>query len=220
MPLEIPPQDHQAITTIKALSPSSLDHFIGALKNAPPMADPHEMAQHIGKKVPSLPVGQLGSVLSTLYTLYYIRDLSGVSPSVFLNDLIEGIASNPRLRTVAKDIPKLRSVFDKLLNIPALNTVSKAARLQRDGERLYCTSKILSDIRPVFGPDPAVRPMGAVLAHTLKIGYHEGKEHREFHVVLDSSDLETLADAIARAQSKDQTLRDWLKETKLPDLGD
>jgi hypothetical protein len=91
--------------------------------------------------------------------------------------------------------------------------------LQRDGERLYCDAKILSDIRPVFGDKPTVRPVGAVVTHTLRIGYHLGGDHREFHIILDVQDLEALKVAVDRAQAKDKTLRALLKDIKLPDLG-
>ena len=93
------------------------------------------------------------------------------------------------------------------MDIEALKTIAKAARLQRDGERLYCTGKTLSDIRPVFGTDPAARPLGTVLTHTLKIAYHQGSERLEFHVILDSTDLEELAEAIrlrARGREEDK----------------
>ncbi len=43
--------------------------------------------------------------------------------------------------------------------------------------------------------------------NTLKLGYHEGGEHREFHIVLDCVDLEALGSVINRAQAKDATLR-------------
>jgi hypothetical protein len=76
--------------------------------------------------------------------------------------------------------------------------------------------------RPVFGSDPAVRPVGAVLTHTLKIRYHEGdlRDHREFYVVLDSNDLDELRDIIQRAQTKDKSLRELLKSAQLPTLDD
>jgi len=220
MALNIPPEDRGAIATIRSLSPNSLERFIAALRAAPPVSNVQEMADYVSKEVPTIAVGKLASVLDTLYTLYYIRDLSGVEPSTFLDDLMEGISGSRGLKTTGKELPKLRSLLERVLSIESLNTVSKAARLQRDGQRLYCTAKILSDIRPVFGSDPTVRPAGGVLTHTLKLGYHEGKEHKEFHVVLDSDDLEALAEVVERARLKDQTLRNLLKEAKLPNLGD
>jgi len=218
MALEIPKEDAGSITAIQALSAASSEKFLSALAAAPLAPDPHAMAANIAARVPSIPKERIIRVLETIYTLYHIRELAGVEHSQFLDDLMEAIQKSPGLKLQQKDAPKLRSLLGKLLNIESLNMVAKAGRLQRDGERLYCTAKILSDIRPVFGSDPATGPVGAVLTHTLKIGYHEGKEHREFHVVLDSSDLDGLDEVVHRAQAKDTSLRDLLKSARLPNL--
>jgi hypothetical protein len=220
MALEIPKEDAGSITAIQTLSHASMEKFISALTTAPLTSNPDEMVTHIAKRVPSIPKDQLTRMLGTIYTLYHIRELAGVEHSQFLDDLMEAIQQSPTLQLSQKETPKLRSLLERLLNIDSLNMVAKAGRLQRDGERLFCTAKILSDIRPVFSSDPAGRPIGAVLTHTLKVGYHDGKEHREFHVVLDSSDLDQFGDTIQRAQAKDKSLRGLLRSIDLPNLGD
>jgi len=220
MVLEIPKEDTGSIAVIKALPPASLGKFISALASASPMSDPEEMAEQIAKNVPSIPIARLTPVIETLYTLYHIRELSGVKHARFIDDLMDGVRTSPHLRLAQRDLSKLRSVLERLMSIETLHIVAKAARLQRDGERLYCESKILSDVRPVFTADPTDPPVGAVLTHTLKIGYHEGSQHKEFHLILDSEDLTALSEVIIRAQEKDKTLRDLLKAIKLSNLGE
>lgn len=220
MQLEIPPEDRKAIATVKTLNPSVLEKFISALKTAKPVANPHEMAQQIAGRLPAVPQNTLLRVLEMLYTLYFIRDLSGVRPATFLDDLMDGVTRGSEPRLTNNDISKLRLMLERLLNIETLKTVAKASRLQRDGERLYCAAKILSDIRPVFKDDPSANPAGAVITHTLKVGYHEGRDHMETQIVLDSDDLDKLADIVHRAQLKDKTLRSFLKTSKLQNLGD
>lgn len=218
MELEIPKEDTASIATIKALSVASLEKFISALASAPLISNPKEMGACISEQIPSIPAARLASVLETIYTLYLIRELSGVDHSRFLEDLIDGIRHSGDLRLTPKDLAKLQSILKRILSIDTLRMIAKAARLQRDGERLYCSSKILSDMRPVFGEDPTIRPIGSVLTHTLKVTYHEGRDHREFHVVLDSDDLEALGEVVQRARAKDKTLRELLKSMKLPSL--
>ncbi len=196
MPLEIPPDDRNAIATVKTLTPAVLETLISALQSAPPISNPREMAEHMAKLMPTLPKNRLIPVLEMLYTLYYIRDLSGVSPATFLNDLMESVVSGLGLQP--NDVPKMRTMLERLLSIDTLNTISKASRLQRDGERLYCTATILSDIRPVFKSNPSLPPAGAVITHTLKIGYHEGRDHLETQIVLESDDLDDLAAVVHR----------------------
>ena len=215
MALDIPERDAGSLAEIKTLKSASMEKFIAALVAATPTSNPDEMAKQISKRVPSIPAELLTRFLRSLYTLYHIRELSGVSHPRFLEDLMDGLSGSRSLRLTQNDIVKLRSNLDRLMSIDSLNTIAKAARLQRDGERLYCTGKILSDIRSVFGKDPAARPLGAVLTHTLKVGYHEGSEHREFHVVLDSDDLEELSEVVQRAKVKDKTLRQLLRSIKL-----
>ena len=219
MPLQIPIEDFPALKTIRAMPNTSVETLIKALKSASLTSDTDEIAKNIAEQVPSVSASELEAVLDTLYGLYSIRELSGVSRDTFLKDFIEGFQNQTELAVDRKDAPKLRAKFEKLLSVETFNLLSKAKRLQRDGERLYCEAKIVSDIRPVFGAKPTVRPLGAVLTHTLKLAYHELGDHKEFQIVLDGIDLGLLADAIHRALQKDETLRALLKEMRLPDLG-
>jgi hypothetical protein len=217
MALRIPEEDTPAISAIQTLSARSTDELISAINSAPLTADLGTLAKSIAPKVPWIPAERLRHVLETLYTLYYIRETSGVNRATFLEDVVDSI-QHSSAKVAKKDISKLRSIFKKILDIEAFNTVSKAARLQRDGERLYCDAKILSDIRPVFRSSPTARPVAAVVTHTLKVGYHEGSDHKEFHVILDSGDLVALSELVGRAMAKDKTLRGLLEDAKLPDL--
>jgi len=220
MPLEIPNEDVKALVAIQTLPAASVNKLIALLEAAPLISNNEEMATYVRKQGSPAPDGQLARIIETLYTLYYIRELSGVTAAKFLEDLMEGVRNRPELKSSQKEISTLRSRLEELLSIDTLKTISKAARLQRDGERLYCDAKILSDIRPVFGADPTIRPVGAVLTHTIKVGYHEGRDHREFHIVLDSDDLRALSEVVRRAQAKEKTLRNLLKGAELPNLGE
>jgi hypothetical protein len=219
MPFQIPKDDIEAVRTLKSMASATVGAFIAALKTVPLTADTDEIAKRIADQVPPLTPKQLEAVLDALYGFYFIRELSGVPREVFLEDFIDGLQDAPELKIDKREIPKLTAKFEKLLNIETFNALSKAKRLQRDGERLYCDAKIVSDIRPVFGSKPTSRPVGAVITHSLKLGYHEGGEHSEFHVVLDRIDLDRFSDIVERAKAKDKVLRGLLKETQLPDLG-
>src|SRR5713101_238873 len=208
MIFEIPKEDIAAIATIKAMSDGSVDALLTALKSVPPTVDTEKVATRIAEHVPSITAKLLEDVLDTLYGLCYVRELAGVERPTFLEDFMEGFQNVPELAGEKSEIPKLRKKFEKLLNNETFNLLSKAKRLQRDGERLYCDAKIISDMRPVFSEEPTIRPTGAVVTHTLKIVYHKGEgAHGECHIILDSIDLDALGSIITRAQAKDRTLR-------------
>ena len=221
MALSIPKRDSAGIARILQLPEESVELLVKALINAPSLASVDAMAKHIFSDVPFIPMEQLTDIIGVIYNIYRVREFAGVSSDRFLDDLIEGIASSKHKELSFNDInfDEARKRFENLLAIDSIRITAKGARLQADGERLYCSSKILSDIRPVFDEDPSIRPFGAVITHTLKIAHHVGKNLEEFHVILDSHELELLKKVIIRASIKDETLRALMKDAKLTDLG-
>jgi len=189
--------------------------LIAALGSTHLEAEATEMAALIAEYVPDIPTEDLKGIVDTVYALYAVREFSEVEYDRFLADLVADIVRH----TDFKDSLSVTIRFDKLLSIEKLSMLSKAIKLQRDGERLYCEAKILSDVRPVFGDGPIARPLASVVTYTMKIIYHEGGEHKEFFIVLDRADLVELHDVLGRAKLKDRELRDLLAETKLPVLG-
>jgi hypothetical protein len=158
--------------------------------------------------------------MHTLDTLYHIREVANVELPVFIDDIIEGVQyGNYDDINLQVDYDLLKRKLETFLDIRKLKLISKSTIVQRDGERLYCESKILSDIRPIFDDDPSVMPSGAVITHTLKITYHTGTDRQELHVVLNSEELELLHEVIARAQTKEKTLQALMKEAKIENLG-
>ena len=212
----------KGIIDIAKLSETLVDELSMELIAADMISDPDEIAEHMSPSLPLIPLDELKSIVEILYRLYYVREVSSVSLIRFIDDIIDGIreSSYSELQSENIDLTSLKTKFEKPLDIEKLKIILKATRLQSDGERLYCESKVLSDIRPVFDADPAIRPGGAVIVHTLKVTYHIGKELQEFHVVLNSHSLEALKDVINRACTKDKTLRDLMKEIDLSDLGE
>jgi hypothetical protein len=221
MPLQIPDEQIPAIVKIRRLSNTSVRELIAALKSAAIEPDSEKMAAQIADRVPGIQIEDLAAIVDVIYELYFVREFANVSQSRFLEDLIQGLrdTAKPDLELKEAEVPSIEDRFKRLLTIDTLNAVAKSARLQRDGERLYCTAKILSDLRPVFTSNAMSRPVGAVITHTLKLDYHKGADIKEFFIVLDSEDLGKLKEVVERAHAKDKTLRGLLKNMKLPDLG-
>jgi hypothetical protein len=220
MALNIPEDRIQAIRKIVALSDASAAELEQALKTSEFTSNSDEMAEHIRERVGTIPFDELKDITDALYGLYWVREFSGVSEPQFLKDVVASVRSNTELAIDTKAIPSIKTRFKRLLSIEPLSIISKAIGLQRDGERIYCEARIISDIRPVFTKDPKHRPVGAVLGHTLKISYHDGlAAHKDFFVVLDRIDLENLKKVVDRAHAKSEALAAFLEEVDLPDLG-
>jgi hypothetical protein len=219
MPLQIPRQHLPSIGKILQLSDAAIEELISALSSATISAEATAMAEKVAGSVPSIPSEDLTEIIETIYSLYHVREFAEVTRARFIRDLVENLLSNVDFGLTKVDASTVGKKFQRLLNVKTLNILSKAIRLQRDGERIYCDARIISDIRPVFGDDIEKGPASAVITHTLKLTYHEMGEHKEFFIVLDEQDLISLQETIDRAQSKNATLSDLLKSANIPRLG-
>jgi hypothetical protein len=219
MALEIPRENLPAIGKILKLSDAAMDELINALSSATITAEPSAMAEKITESIPSIPRGDLADIVDTLYSLYHVREFSEVRPPRFVRDLVETLLQNSDFGLKKEDASAVGKRFHRLLNVDTLNVLSKAIRLQRDTARVYSFAKIISDVRPVFGDEVSKGAISAVITHTLKLGYYEGGEYREFFIVLDEADLINLQEVIERAHEKSETLDGLLKKSGLPRLG-
>jgi hypothetical protein len=218
--LVVPDEHVPEFLKILRLSDASSDRLIEVLEAAPITPESEEVTARVGDGISEVAHGDLYDIIDTLYGLYWSRAFADVSSEKFLGDLMMDVERLMEQNAdVVGDADKIRRRLERLLDIGPLNTLHKAIRLQRNGERLYCEAKILSDIRPVFGEETAAKPVGAVVTHTLKLSYHEEGEHKSIFLVLDQQDLKALRDVIERANAKDISLRGLLREAKVPEFG-
>lgn len=216
MALPIPRKHVRAMANIRGLPDSAIDELIRSLETAPVMPTAQEMTAHITSQIHAIPSDELAGIVDAIYALYHVREYAEMPKRVFLQELTEGVVKE----TGAVDNPSaIRERFRRLLDIGPLKSIAKAVTLQRDANRLFCGARVISDIRPVFGTDVASDAVGAVICHTLKLGYHEEGHHKEIFVVLDEEDLDTMSTVIERARIKSKTLSDFLDRAKLPRLG-
>jgi hypothetical protein len=104
----------------------------------------------------------------------------------------------------------------RLLGSPALRTSGKALDLLYSNERNFVGSRIVSDIRPIFGDDAAEVPSAVVIAHRLEVEYVDPAGHnRTLQFALDHEDLATLRSTVERAQTKASVMESLVERAGL-----
>ena len=217
MAIQIPKRHIPTLAKIQLLSDDDVDRLKAALEVAIPKRDAEEMALQLASMVPGIPPQDLVSIIDTVYSLYHVREFSEVSNTRFLNDLVHAMRTADLLPD-KQDVKEIRGRLQKLLGIENIRILSKALKLQREGERLFCGAQILSDLRSIFSEDVGVKPSAAVVSHTLKLSYHEHGQHKEFFVILEKDDLEALKEVVERAQAKEETLGNVLEDAGIQNL--
>jgi hypothetical protein len=218
--LTIPERFRPGLFRLVRLSDSELGQLITALEKAPTSAKVADIEASIAGHVHGVDPDGLREIVSTLFSLYVVRAQADLKVKRFAADVINA------LRDIGQDQPvnsaaeeaKARATLEKVLQIDPLNRISKAIGLQAEHALTFCDAKVLTDLRPVFPSDPSERPVGAVVTHTLKLEYHDGGDHKQLFVALDSDDIETLAEALKRASTKAATLKKFFADIGIPDL--
>jgi hypothetical protein len=147
--------------------------------------------------------------------MYAVRAYHGVPLDEFVDDIIEALKFNKELNADA--VAPMHNRLLAILDVSPLRVSAKAALLHAEHEHTYCTSRIFTDIRPVYDNGVNIPPSGAIITHTLKLSYHESAsgDIHEIFVALGSDDIRELQDVLNRATDKAGSLKGVLETSKL-----
>lgn len=203
--LEIPEEVRPGIVLIRDLHQDAFAALVIALEHSPTRAP-------VVEGVASEDAGQILDAVKSMYT---IRVYSEVSVEKFVSDICDAMREYNLLNS--RDEPTLKERLTRLLDIEPLNVWAKAVLLRLEHEHRFCTARILTDARPVYGTDVSASPVAIVINHTLKITYHEGEagDTRDIYIALRPRDLEEMRDLIQRAADKEKSLVTALGPTNI-----
>lgn len=153
-------------------------------------------------------------IMSTLRSLYGVREYVEAPVEEFVSDLCETLREHKELSDM--DAPRIGARFVRLFRIKPLEVVAKAMTLNFEHDRRFCTGRIITDARPVFGEDVTESPQAIIIYHMLKLSYHQTgvEDVRDIYIALRPRDLEELRGLIDRAEAKEKSLRTALEATK------
>jgi hypothetical protein len=170
------------------------------------------------EKAADITTEEADALVTSLHSLYVFMAGSEAAVSEFVPVLVGAMErSGRKALTVGDDRTEITEKLIRLLSLKTMERASKIEQLKSDHQAIFYDAKVLSDIRPLFDqPDEA--PIGAVIQHTLKLVFHEGSEHKELYMALDSQDLEILRKISERAELKAASLEALIKAVNIPDL--
>jgi hypothetical protein len=183
-------------------------------------SDPGAAITAVRKASPRIGVANFTKLLDVLVALYEIKSQRDISVEVFVDEVCNAMENldKPELRLEHSDRPDFAGKLLTLLNAEVFALVAKAHDLATEDERTFCHARILTDLRPVFGPAVEDGPKAMIVMHTLKLAFHQqgsNDDHGEFYVALDAEDLQTLRTLIDRAEAKAKSLASINKNIRL-----
>jgi hypothetical protein len=191
------PKDHQPLLNkIRTLPEESLEALVSTLEQSP--AD-FPAAKGLSRD-------EAESIQDVLMELYRVRDFLDMEVPEFVSEIaasLQKVVGFP-----AAELPAFRERLARLLTIASVSISAKAESLKLEYERRFCSARILTDARPIYGIDPNQPPNAVMIMHTLRIAYHgDGPEMREFYVAMDDEDITSLRALLDRADIKAKSLK-------------
>ena len=220
--LVIPEEHYAGFAAIRDLPHEVLERFISVLEEQPARLDREELRSTVTSGVESEVRGEVESMMDTLASLYVLRDELDLSTEEFVDELVETMDESEAapLELSSEQRREFRERLPRLLNVESLDVAARASNLLYAYEHtLHGNPRVLTDMRPIFAAGPhgvEEQPRGSIVAHTLKLSYHERRRIKDFFITLDVDQVNQLIEALQRANSKAEQLRAFLEGADLP----
>jgi hypothetical protein len=193
--LTIPKEHQPLLNKLRTLPEETFQAFVAALEQSP-------------KFVPSvqrLSADEAESIHELVMTLYRVREFFDTEVPEFVSDIAVGLRELEDFP--ATELPALERRLTKLLTIDSVSMALKAESLSMEYERRFCSARMLTDARPIYGADPSKPPAAGMITHTLRISYHDNTPQlREFYITMDGDDVAILRTILDRADVKAKSL--------------
>jgi hypothetical protein len=218
--IAVPESSHPALKSLVHLSADEFELLLKALNRVTPGGTAEQFSAHAAENAPTIAPSTIKTIVNELFKLTSFKEQLGQTIPDFAKSIADAVLAqqsgsfpfNKTDRDVLSD--RLIKLFE--LKGP-LALTAKALDLLTDAQNLFYSSKILTDIRPVFD-EKGTAAEAAVMVHHLVIHYRDTSDHKDFFVTLDSNDLKQLRAVLDRAERKAETLKPLLKRLELPYL--
>jgi hypothetical protein len=220
--IQIPKKYRYGIEKIITLDSAVFDNLIDALKNSNPSFHLKNLADTVSlkikeKEIENLTKDDLLNILDAIVSLYPLQTYSSLTIEDLASSLGEAVAELEDFPNVTEEQKKIfEARITTLLSINgALDVASKVGELLLEYDHLFLSSRIITDIRPVFDSDLNKIPAGALIVHTLKLEYKQGNEEKDFYIALDTNDVKKLREQLDRAEQKAESIKLMLNQAQV-----
>jgi hypothetical protein len=207
--LRIPQRHESGLAKLVALKDESVEELISALQSAPPKLLPGDLSVELVSEVRTIPPDDLRDVMGALISLCRTGLRHQLQPKELAEELLGAMRRRDLegLRLSPEQEASFRDRLVRLLGVDSLVIVAKALGVLRNNDNMFCSARVLTDIRPVFGSDPEATPAAAVIVHTLNLTFHHEDRLKDFYIAMDTGDIQTLRKVLDRAELKANSLK-------------
>lgn len=203
--VRVPERFAASFTQLSQVPDAEFDAFVSSLTNARPTLHADALAAAVDKAAPSLGGEGVKGLVAALVSLVGLARMNQWEP-----EEAAGIVAHSEnvSRAGAQADDALGGRIAMLLSTRSIALLGKALDMGTEYDKVMVSARILTDLRPVFGPDVVEAPGGALLTHTLKIEFvHDAGDVGNIYVAMNEDDVANLRTLLNRADQKAVTLK-------------
>jgi hypothetical protein len=210
----IPEEDEIAFKVISGLDDPQFNALSTAIQATKPSLNPGDLTRQLHRNT------NLEFMAENLPSV--VRLVANLSRSIYQDNLkLDDVTARLAERAEKKELlaegasregleNRLRSLF----SLEVVRLTSKAHAVLTSQPYAYGTSRIFTEIRPLFPDDEIVKaPTASVIAHQLYFDTLHNGSKSELFVALDDQDLRMLKGVIERAIRKSEVLIEQERQT-------
>jgi len=205
--LRIPKEAESGFAKLLSLDERGFQELQSALEKSPLISNIEKLSSKLISTIESIPESDARDILDSIFPLYILKLDTELSSSDFAEDIIQAAKKSAEIGLNTGSRGQLKDRLIRLLDVKAIGTALKAMSLFYEHERTFQNARILTDIRPVFGQSPQDPATAAVIVHTLRIRFAEGREFKEFFIAMDGEDVQNMINVLERAKAKADSLK-------------
>ncbi|HKZ42745.1 MAG TPA: hypothetical protein VJ044_17410 [Candidatus Hodarchaeales archaeon] len=210
--LSIPARHRSGVVKLLELSEDSFRQVISAFEGVGPKLFPDELSNQVISKIKGVSPEDLSEMIAMIMSLRSHRIHDESTTEELAEQVVQAaIEADIRIES-EKEREAIKNRLLKFFELDTLFVSAKALGILQSNENLFCSARILTDLRPVFGSDPNIPPTAAVMVHMLDLGYHKNGELKHLYIAMDSLDIDILREALDRAESKTNSLKPLIKK--------
>ncbi|MBK8221027.1 MAG: hypothetical protein IPK73_08395 [Candidatus Obscuribacter sp.] len=211
--LRVPKEAIPAIQTLITLDQDTWSSFLSELSTPGEFVSVESFQDSINSR--NIPVPTVTQIVQLIYGLRMVAEDTGMPVSAIASTVVKSLKNMESFLETSEKEWKLLTVRIEAMLEPSLplSILVRAKNLIEDNPHSFSGSRVITDIRPVFGKSADGAPVAFTIVHSLKIKYAENFEQKEFFVVMDGKDLDVLQETLNRARVKAESIERTLAST-------
>ncbi len=197
----------------------AFEAIVSALGNATPCLRLTDLRDRVQAAILSAAPDELGlaeAIIALAVTFSRLEFNSELPEKDLLQSLATAVAKEEVLDP--EDTKRLRDRLVDISRLPVIRVSTKSTTLQVAHDRVFNSSKIVTDLRPVFGEPVSSGELLFLVIHHLHITAMRNGAIEEVYFSMDDKDLDMLGDAVERARTKAGVLRAALRAHQLKEI--